>query len=84
MAVCPEIDTASPMQFVINAAAGSSDVNAKRDVIECALRDADRRGDLLFSGSPELARVAQEAATKAIAILTAVVAVGGDGDGSEP
>ena len=68
MAVCPVIDPASPLQFVINAAAGSSDANAKREVIEAALRIAGRRGDLLFSGPPELARVAQEAATKAIGI----------------
>ena len=79
MAVCPEIDPASPLQFVINAAAGSSDADAKREVIETALRAGGRRGDLLFSRPAELARVAQKAAAMARADRTAVVAVGGDG-----
>ena len=79
MAVCPEVDPASPLQFVINATAGSGDADTKREVIETALRAAGRRGELLFSCPATLARVAQEAATKAIATRTAVVAVGGDG-----
>lgn len=79
MAACPEIDPVSPLQFVINAAAGSSDAESKRDVIEAALRAGGRRGDLLFSRPAELPRVAQMAATQAIATRTAVVAVGGDG-----
>jgi diacylglycerol kinase family enzyme len=79
MAVCPEIDPASPLQFVINAAAGSSDAESKREVIEAALKAGGRRGDLLFCRPAELVRVAQEAATQAIATRTAVVAVGGDG-----
>ena len=79
MATGPEIDHASPLQFVINAAAGSSDAESKRDVIEATLKAGGRRGDLLFSSPAELVRVAQEAATKAIALRTAVVAVGGDG-----
>ena len=79
MAECPEVDPASPLQFVINAAAGSGDADTKREVIETALRAAGRRGDLLFSRPAELALVAQQAATQAIATRTAVVAVGGDG-----
>ncbi len=79
MLACPEIDPASPLQFVINAAAGSSDANAKRDVIDAALRAGGRRGDLLFSRPADLAQVAHEAATQAIVTRTAVVAVGGDG-----
>ena len=79
MAACPEIDPVSPLQFVINAAAGSSDAESKREVIETALRAGGRRGDLLFSRPAELPRVAQMAATQAIATRTAVVAVGGDG-----
>ena len=79
MAVCPELDPASPLQFVINAAAGSSDADAKREVIEAALNAGGRRGDLLFSRPAELARVAQDAAAMARADHTAVVAVGGDG-----
>lgn len=79
MAVCPEVDPASPLQFVINAAAGSSDADTKREVIEAALQAAGRSGELLFCRPAELARVAQEAATRASATRTAVVAVGGDG-----
>jgi diacylglycerol kinase family enzyme len=79
MAVCPELDPASPLLFVINATAGGSDADAMREVIETALRAAGRRGELLFSRPTELARVAHEAATRAIASRTAVVAVGGDG-----
>ena len=79
MNICPEIDPASPLQFVINAAAGSSDADAKREVIETALALAGRRGELMFSRPGELARIAQEATAKATSTHTAVVAVGGDG-----
>ena len=79
MAVCPEIDPASPLQFVVNAAAGSSDADSKREVIEAALRAGRRRGDLLFCRPTELVRVAHEAAARAVSARTAVVAVGGDG-----
>ncbi len=75
----PEIDVASPLQFVVNAAAGSSDAEAKREVIEAALRAGGRRGDLLFCSPAELTSVSHQAATKAVAGRTAVVAVGGDG-----
>ncbi len=75
----PDIDVGSPLQFVINAAAGSSDAEAKRTVVEAALQAGGRRGDVLFCGPAELAAVSQRAATKAIATRTAVVAVGGDG-----
>jgi diacylglycerol kinase family enzyme len=79
MAVCPELDPAAPLQFLINAAAGSSDAQAKREVIEAALRAAGRRGELLFCNPAELAAAARQAASQALAARTAVVAVGGDG-----
>jgi diacylglycerol kinase family enzyme len=79
IAALPEIDLASPLQFVINAAAGSSDARAKREVVEAALRAHGRQGDLLFCSPAQLTGVAHQAATKAIATRTAVVAVGGDG-----
>ncbi len=79
MADLPEVDPASPLQFIVNAAAGSSDAKAKREVVEAALRSAGRQGDLLFCSPAELTRVSQQAATRAIATRTAVVAVGGDG-----
>lgn len=76
---CPEIDPTAPVQFVINGAAGSSGADAKRVVIEAALLAGGRRGDLLFSRPDDLTSVAQQAATRAKATRTAVVAVGGDG-----
>jgi diacylglycerol kinase family enzyme len=79
MSDLPEVDPASPLQFIVNAAAGSSDAKAKREVVEAALRSAGRQGDLLFCSPAELTRVSQQAATRAIATRTAVVAVGGDG-----
>lgn len=75
----PDIDPSSALQFVINAAAGSSDAEAKRETIETGLRLAGRRGDILFGHADELAFVAHRAATLAKATRTAVVAVGGDG-----
>ncbi|WP_273281954.1 diacylglycerol/lipid kinase family protein [Methylibium petroleiphilum] len=79
LALGPELDPASPLQFVINAAAGSGAADATRELIEAALRAAGRRGDLRFSRPAELAFAAQQAAAQAVATRTAVVAVGGDG-----
>ncbi len=73
------IDAQAPLQFVINAAAGSSDANTKREHIESVLRAEGRRGELHFCTPAELAKVAHEKAQRALAIRTAVVAVGGDG-----
>jgi diacylglycerol kinase family enzyme len=79
MAPSPIVDPTAPLLFVINAASGSSAAQAKRDVIEAALQAAGRRGDLHFSAPDGLAAAAQKAAAQAIAMRTAVVAVGGDG-----
>jgi diacylglycerol kinase family enzyme len=75
----PEIDPAAPVLFVVNAAAGSADAQAKRDVIDAALQASGRRGELLLCPPAELASVAHAAAARAMAARTAVVAVGGDG-----
>jgi len=79
MLASPDLDLAAPLQFVINAAAGSNAADAKREVIEAALNAAGRQGNLLFSHPADLAQVAQQAAKQALATRTAVVAVGGDG-----
>lgn len=79
MTACPAIDPAAPLQFVINAASGSSASDSKRALIEAALQAAGRRGDLHFCQPAELAQVAQQATATALASRTAVVAVGGDG-----
>lgn len=72
-------DPASSLQFVINAAAGSSAADTKREVIESVLQTEGRRGDLHFCTPRDLERVARESAQRALATRTAVVAVGGDG-----
>lgn len=79
MADCPELDRAASIQFLINAAAGSSDAQATRDLIEAVLRDEHRRADLHFCLPADLPWVARQAAEKARVARTAVVAVGGDG-----
>lgn len=75
----PRIDPGAPLQFVINAAAGALDVEAKRVVIESALAAAGRQGELLICQPGELARAAAVAAASAARLGSAVVAVGGDG-----
>ncbi|MCV2367499.1 diacylglycerol/lipid kinase family protein [Roseateles oligotrophus] len=79
MADAPELDPFAPIQFVINAAAGSSDADMKREVIESVLRAEGRCGDLHFCTPGQLAGVARESAQRALSTRTAVVAVGGDG-----
>ena len=79
MAALLEIDPASSLQFIVNAAAGSSDAEVKREVIEAALQAGGRRGDLLFCDPAELSHMSYQAAARATATRTAVVAVGGDG-----
>lgn len=73
------IDAAAPLLFVINAASGRSDAGATRLLIEAALGEAGRGGELLFSRPGELARDAKNAAAEAAARGTVLVAVGGDG-----
>lgn len=75
----PPIDPTAPLQFVINAAAGSQAAEAKREVIETALQAAGRPGHLHFCRPSELAGQARRAAEQAHDSRTAVVAVGGDG-----
>ena len=78
-AVAPTLDPAAPLNFIINAASGSSDGDAKRVVIEDALRAAGRQGDVRFVRPDALAQEARAAAATALATRSAVVAVGGDG-----
>jgi diacylglycerol kinase family enzyme len=75
----PHLDPAATLLFVINAAAGALDVDAKRAVIESALAAHGRKGELLTCQPAELLGVATEAAAAAVARSTAVIAVGGDG-----
>jgi len=79
MADVPELDPAAPIQFVINAAAGSSDAVTKRAVIESVLQAEGRCGDLHFCSPVQLVPMAHESAQRALSTRAAVVAVGGDG-----
>ncbi len=79
MACGPAIEPAAALQFVINAAAGSGDAEARRNLIESVLQAESRRGELHFCDPPELPGVAHAAAQQALAMGSAVVAVGGDG-----
>ena len=79
MTQCPALDAAAPLIFIVNAASGCSDADAKRAVIEHALQAAGRTGELRFAGPAELPRIARAAAATALATRSAVVAVGGDG-----
>lgn len=71
----PTVDKEAPLIFVINSASGRTDVDQTRATIEGALRDAGRRGELLFSEPGEIEGTAREAAARGLAL----VAVGGDG-----
>ncbi len=75
----PDIDPASALLFVINNGAGATDLEAKRAVINAALEEAGRAGELLVCSPSELPGVAAQAAARAVAHNTAVIAVGGDG-----
>jgi len=79
MPAIPVLDPASTIQFVVNAAAGSSTAETKRDIIMAVLQAEGRRGDLHFCAPADLARMAHQAAATALSTHTAVVAVGGDG-----
>ena len=75
----PRLDPAAALLFVINDSAGAVEVDAKCAVIEAALAEQGRKGELLVCGTDELSRVAAKAAATALERSTAVVAVGGDG-----
>lgn len=75
----PLFKPAAALQFVVNGQSGHGDAEATREAIEAGLREAGRTGTVLFAAPGELARVAREAATRACADGSAVVAVGGDG-----
>jgi len=75
----PRVDPASTLLFVINAASGATDVDARLAVIEAALAERGRRGELLVCRPDALTRVAAEAAASAVTRRSAVIGVGGDG-----
>lgn len=75
----PRLDPAATLLFVINGAAGATDIDAKRAVIETGLARSGRRGELRVCDTDDLAQVATEAAAEAVACASAVIAVGGDG-----
>jgi len=75
----PVLDTAAPLQIVINAASGQAAVDDKRAAIEGVLQAAGRAAQWHICQPGELGHQAQLAARQAAAAHSAVVAVGGDG-----
>jgi diacylglycerol kinase family enzyme len=75
----PRLDTNASLTFIINLASGSGELAAKWAVIESALAEHGRLGELLVCTPAELPQVAAQAAAQAVARQSAVVAVGGDG-----
>jgi len=75
----PRVNPSSTLLFVVNAASGTIDADARRAVIEAALAERGRRGELLMCRPDELAQVAAQAAAAALDRNSAVIGVGGDG-----
>ena len=75
----PDLNPASALLFVINAASGHHDLEQTRQMIESTLTATGRTGELLITEPKELARTADQAAARAGTLRSAVVAVGGDG-----
>jgi diacylglycerol kinase family enzyme len=75
----PDFDPASPLQFIINARAGSSQEAGTRALIEAALQGAQRQGQFHACRPGQLPGMALRLAQQAAAAHSAVVAVGGDG-----
>ena len=73
---CPEFDPSAPLQFLINAAAGSNNAQAMREVIASVLNAEGRQGELHFCSPAELTSAARASAQTALSTRTAVVAVG--------
>lgn len=79
MADLPGLDRHAPLQFVINAASGSGGAQGLCELIASVLREQRRLGELHVCRPGQLAGLAREAARRARAAGSAVVAVGGDG-----
>ena len=74
-----QIDHGAPLLFVINDASGHNSTEATCADIEAELEAAGRTGELLTTLPAKLPDVARQAAARAKASRSAVVAVGGDG-----
>ncbi len=75
----PVLNTAAPLQIVINAASGHAAVEDTRAAMEAVLQSAGRAAQWHLCQPRELVQHAQVAARQAAATHSAVVAVGGDG-----
>ncbi len=75
----PWLDATQPLIFLVNVAAGRSEPQAQRALIENALSQAGRSAEIVLAPPGELPALAAQAAQKALHQNTAVMAVGGDG-----
>ena len=77
--VPPVVDPSVPLQFLVNGSPTDAATQAKLALIRDVLESHGRTGDLQACLPAELAHAAREAASRALATRTAVIAVGGDG-----
>ncbi|MEO8249132.1 MAG: diacylglycerol kinase family protein [Burkholderiales bacterium] len=73
------VDPSAPLLFVVNAKSGHDDREQSRRAIEAELKAAGRQAEFSVGPPETLPERAREAAAKAVATRSAVVAVGGDG-----
>jgi len=79
MPVPPAIDPSVPLLFLVNGSPADAATQAKLSLIRQVLESHGRTGELKACLPVELESAAREAASRALATRTAVVAVGGDG-----
>jgi diacylglycerol kinase family enzyme len=77
--VPPVVDPAVPLLFLVNGSATDAATQAKLSLIRQVLASHGRTGESKACLPGELESAAREAASRALASRTAVVAVGGDG-----
>lgn len=77
--VPPAVDPSVPLMFLVNGSAADPATQAKLSLIRHVLESHGRTGEVKACLPGELEGAAREAASRALATRTAVIAVGGDG-----
>jgi diacylglycerol kinase family enzyme len=77
--VPPVVDPSVPLLFLVNGSATDATTQAKLSLIRQGLESHQRTGELKACLPVELESAAREAASRALASRSAVIAVGGDG-----
>lgn len=79
MPVPPAVDPSVPLMFLVNGSATDTATQAKLSLIRQVLASQGRAGEVKACLPGELEGAAREAAARAVATRSAVIAVGGDG-----